>query len=342
MRYDKIAPSLLTALDDFAQAGNTGLRRHARAMGVVATESQKPPRVAVFLRCDETSNLDHLTALGVKMNQRQGRVRTAFMPMASVDPVSDDPQIRQIIPSRRLKLLMDAASAAVHVSDLRLNGGLTGKQTLVGVVDSGIDPNHPAFQARILRIWDQTIDGPGVPEGDYGLELTGPALVASRDRDGHGTHVAGIAAGRDATFGGIAPDATLVIVKTDLQDAHIADGVRYVFRVAAEMNRPAVVNLSLGGHFDAHDGTDPLSQIIDQESGPGRIVCCAAGTEGNDNIHGEVNVKGRQTKSLSFHVPASALAEPILTGTFSGWYEGQIPSRSPSAALPGSRRHSKR
>jgi len=321
MRYDKIAPSLLTALDDFAHAGNTGLRRHARAMGVVATESQKPPRVAVFLRCDETSNLDHLTALGVKLNQRHGSVRTAFMPVASVDVVSDDPEIRQIVPSRRLKPLMDAASSAVHVQDLRQTG-LTGKQTIVGVVDSGIDPNHPAFQGRILRIWDQTIDGPGVLEGDYGLELTGPALVASRDRNGHGTHVAGIAAGQDATFGGVAPDASLVIVKTDMQDAHIADGVRYVFRAAAEMNRPAVVNLSLGGHFDAHDGSDPLSQIIDQESGPGRIVCCAAGNEGTDNIHGEVSVKGGQTKSLSFHVPASTSADPILTGTFSGWYEG--------------------
>ena len=37
--------------------------------------------------------------------------------------------------------------------------------------------------------------------------------------------------------------------------------------------------------YDAHDGTDELSAIIDQESGPGRIIVCAAGNEGDENIH---------------------------------------------------------
>jgi subtilisin family serine protease len=124
--------------------------------------------------------------------------------------------------------------------------------------------------------------GPGVAEGSYGLELSGASNESSKDTDGHGTHVAGIAAGAGAKYGGVAPKATLVIVKTDFQDAQIAEGIRYVFRVAGELGLPAVVNLSLGGHFDAHDGSDSLSQLINQESGPGRIVCCAAGNEGSD------------------------------------------------------------
>lgn len=82
-------------------------------------------------------------------------------------------------------------------------------------------------------------------------------------------------------------------MKSDLLDAHIADGVRYAFRLADERGRPAVVNLSLSGHADAHDGTDPLSQIIDAESGPGRLVCCAAGNEGDESIHAALPLQGR-------------------------------------------------
>jgi subtilisin family serine protease len=98
------------------------------------------------------------------------------------------------------------------------------------VVDTGIDPSPAFFEGRILQIWDQALPGPGVLEGGYGVELAPGMLTVSRDTHGHGTHVAGIAAGEHPTRGGVAPKADLVIVKTDFQDAHIADGVRYIFR----------------------------------------------------------------------------------------------------------------
>lgn len=190
------------------------------------------------------------------------------------------------------------AAAQGSIPQFRTAEGLSGTNVIVGIVDTGIDPIHPAFAGRILHIWDQTLPGPGVPEGGYGIEVTGATLTASRDTVGHGTHVAGIAAGADPGFGGIAPAARLLIVKTDLQDAHIADGIRYIFRVAGQMGCPAVVNLSLGGHADAHDGSDSLSQIIDQETGPGRIVCCAAGNEGDDNIHAQATVPAGATRRI--------------------------------------------
>lgn len=140
---------------------------------------------------------------------------------------------------------MDKALAKVKLPGFRSSEGLSGDGVIVGIVDTGIDPNHPDFVGRILRIWDQTVSGPGVAEGSFGLELTGPLISASRDTDGHGTHVAGIAAGAGTKFSGVAPKANFVIVKTSFQDAHIADGIRYIFRVAEQPGRPAVVNLSL-------------------------------------------------------------------------------------------------
>jgi subtilisin family serine protease len=201
---------------------------------------------------------------------------------------------------------------------------------IIGIIDSGIDPKHPAFEGRILRIWDQTLSGPGVLEGKYGAELTGSLLTVSQDTNGHGTHVAGIAAGVDATYGGVAPEAELIIVRSDLDEGHIADAVRYIFRVARELGRPAVVNMSLGGHFDPHDGSDSLSKIIDSETGPGRIVCCAAGNEGNDNIHAQAIVKAGKTHTMRFNVPLNQSSIALLNGWYSSAGQLEVSLRSPN------------
>ncbi|MER5296094.1 S8 family serine peptidase, partial [Streptomyces pharetrae] len=159
-----------------------------------------------------------------------------------------------------------------HVTTRNGRTGPDRDGVLIGVVGTGIDPRHPEFLGRIDRIWDQTLaGGSGVPEGRYGAELTADSLgadVLSRDSDGHGTHVAGIAAGTEE----VAPEARIVAVRTDFQDAHIINGIQYVFRLAGELGVPAVVNLSLGGHVDAHDGTDLMSLAIEEERGPGGLA----------------------------------------------------------------------
>jgi subtilisin family serine protease len=251
------------------------------------------------------------------------------LPIDSLDAVSDDPAVQRIKPSRYLKAKMDVAPGKVNLSQFKNKTGLTGKGVVIGIVDTGIDAKHPAKAGRILRVWDQTLPGDGVPEGGYGIELTGANLSTSRDTEGHGTHVAGIAAGEDSTYAGVAPEAELVIVKSDLQDAHIADGIRYIFRVAGEMGRPAVVNLSLGGHADAHDGSDSLSQIIDAESGPGRIVCCAAGNEGNDNIHAQTAVAKGKTVTMRFRVPDGSVGIALLNGWYPGNSSFEVSLRTP-------------
>lgn len=127
---------------------------------------------------------------------------------------------------------------------------LTGRGTLIGVIDSGIDYGHPDFcfangDTRILALWDQTIPANSVldvldpsntlpaPEG-YSLgtlftpEIINTALsmnsvqeqetiCPSRDISGHGTHVTGIAAGNgqasNGVYRGVAYEADLLIVK---------------------------------------------------------------------------------------------------------------------------------
>ncbi|MGB3656256.1 MAG: S8 family peptidase, partial [Rivularia sp. (in: cyanobacteria)] len=332
MRHEKLSPGILLAYEDFHKEGGSALATHKRSLGIISPRSAlKPIRSVVFIYCDEEADLSHLSQYGIIINQNRGKVRTAFLPIENLDRLSEEPAIKRIKPSRKLHWRMDVAPGKVTLPQFQQkNSQLSGKGVVIGVIDSGIDSAHPAFSGRILRVWDQTLSGKGVAEGRYGAELEDKYLAMSLDTNGHGTHVAGIAGGSDREFCGVAPEAEFIIVKTDLQDAHIADGVRYVFRVASEMGLPAVVNLSLGGHADGHDGTDSLSKIINAQTGLGRIVCTAAGNEGNDNIHGQTLVKSGEMNTMRFSAPLNQVGIVWLNGWYSKDSELEISVRSPN------------
>lgn len=332
MRHEKLSPGILLAYENYQREGARALTTHKRSLGIVSPRSTlKPIRSVVFIYCDEQADLSHLSEYGIEINQNSGRVRTAFVPIESLGRLSEEPAIERIKPSRKLHWRMDVAPEKVELPQFQqTNSQLSGKGVVIGIIDSGIDSAHPAFAGRILRIWDQTLSGKGVAEGGYGAELEDKYLAMSLDTDGHGTHVAGIAGGSDKEFCGVAPEAQFIIVKTDLQDAHIADAVRYVFRVASEMGLPAVVNLSLGGHADGHDGTDSLSKIINAQTGPGRIVCTAAGNEGNDNIHGQTNVTPGEMSTMRFSAPLNQVGIVWLNGWYSKDSELEVSVRSPN------------
>lgn len=319
MDYSKISGPLLSVYEDGQEAGPASLVVHSRSLeAALPLDVPVSPQAVVFLHCDENADLGNLVSKGLVLNNRRGRIRTALMPLDLLDDLSETPEVQRVIASQKMKPRLDRALAKVEIPAFRTCKGLSGKNVIVGVVDTGIDPKHPDFAGRILRIWDQTKHGPGVPEGRYGVELMGNDLTKSHDEDGHGTHVAGIAAGAGAKYTGVAPEAELVIVKTTFQDAHIADGIRYIFRIAEELTRPAVVNLSLGGHYDPHDGSDSLSLLIDDEIGPGKIVVCAAGNEGTDDIHARIKLGAPATETLKFRVSAKGVEYAALNG----WYPG--------------------
>jgi subtilisin family serine protease len=144
------------------------------------------------------------------------------------------------------------------------NAGVTGKGIRVGIVDTGIDPDHPDFAGRIATTKDLT------GEGD-------------RDNNGHGTHVAGIVGGTGAQSGGkyrgVAPDCTFIIAKVLKGDgsgmmSDVIAGLEFVVEQHAQ-----VVNLSLGGGGNC-DGTDALSTACNSVWDQGIVVCVAAGNAG--------------------------------------------------------------
>lgn len=124
--------------------------------------------------------------------------------------------------------------------------------------------------------------------------------IPSRDNTGHGTAVAGIAAGRspDGLYTGAAPTAELIVVKLGLpredsfpRTTEIMRGVTYVLRKALELDQPLVINLSFGNSYGSHDGSSLLERFLDNAAEIGRtVICVGSGNEGNARGHFSGNI----------------------------------------------------
>ena len=203
--------------------------------------------------------------------------------------------------------------------------GLKGQDVLIGFIDTGIDYTHPAFRrpdglSRIVGIWDQTLQT-GQPPFDlnYGtaysqeelnqaLGMEDPfSLVPSRDENGHGTFLAGVAAGSalpQQSFSGAAPEALIAIVKLKpakeylkeifyvtgsapaYQSTDIMLGIRYLILLADALKKPLVICIGLGSDQGSHSGSSPLDSMLsvtDQYRGIHAVT--AAGNEAGKAHH---------------------------------------------------------
>lgn len=206
------------------------------------------------------------------------------------------------------------------------NFDLQGEGVLIGLVDTGIDYMNPVFQyddgtTKIVSIWDQTIFSENQFPQDlyYGTEfpreqinnaLSSPNpldIVPSTDEIGHGTALAGVAAGfphSDYAFTGVAPKAEIVAVKLKTgkpylkeffkipedsiyyQENDIIFGIEYLLQTAKRLKRPIVICIGLGTSQGSHAEVGILSSYLTRTSRiPGVAVVIAAGNEGNLGHH---------------------------------------------------------
>ncbi len=156
-------------------------------------------------------------------------------------------------------------SSVPHIGAPRLwNVGLTGEGVRLAIVDTGVDSEHPDLVGRVVEAMD----------------FTGEGLA---DRNGHGTHCAGIAVGSGAASGGlyrgVAPDALVCSAKVLRSDGQgmmsdVMAGIEWAVDQGVQ-----IINLSLGSPGPAN-GTDALSEMCEAAVELGVIVCVAAGNEG--------------------------------------------------------------
>jgi len=149
-------------------------------------------------------------------------------------------------------------------------GVSTGEGVVVAIIDTGIDAAHPKFSGKIL-------------ENSYNSLTNQIGLSYVDDDHGHGTHISGIVAASmdgDPDICGVAPDAKLLIVKSNQPDdtRHISSaswvrGLNY----AAE-NGANVINMSFSRHYSNSGGAYSIEQrAIASAIAKGITIVCAAG-----------------------------------------------------------------
>lgn len=226
---------------------------------------------------------------------------------------------------------------------------LLGTGVLVAIIDSGIDYSHPDFRnvdgtTRIAALWDQTI--PGTPPPNYGIgtlytrEMINEALltpmpermeiVPSVDLSGHGTHVAGIAAGNgrasNGLYRGVAPLSELLIVKlgTSVGDSfprttQLMTAIDFCIRSAIAIDRPIAINLSFGNNYGSHTGRTLLESYINDVSNQGKTsIVIGTGNEGvsGNHVQGVLSMGRNQIIELAVTEYVFALSLQIWKNYF--------------------------
>ncbi|MEM2143504.1 MAG: S8 family serine peptidase, partial [Candidatus Thorarchaeota archaeon] len=146
-------------------------------------------------------------------------------------------------------------------------------------------------EPKVAALYDQ------VSKAVYvrGVNLTTHGLsVGDLDTGGHGTHVCSIIAGGQVghtSMLGVAPDADLIVVRSQLTSAQILDGLAFAVAQGAD-----VINLSFSSFMGFLDGTDvedlAISQIVLQNR---TVVVAAAGNLGGQSKHARLSVETGHT-----------------------------------------------
>ena len=104
--------------------------------------------------------------------------------------------------------------------------------------------------------------------------------------DSHGTHTAGIAAGTRSPlgFGGMAPDADIVLVSTEAEENVNEIAFQFVAHYAQQIEAPVVLSASMNSHEGPHNGTGTMPELIDELSHH-VIPVLSVGNEGNKHLH---------------------------------------------------------
>ena len=283
-----------------------------------------------------SGNLEAVREIASSVTELSNEYAILTVPESRIEQLAQIPEIEYIEKPKRL--FFEAVNGKrvscilpVQTAPLKLFGA----GILTAVIDSGIDYSHPDFRnpdgtTRIRALWDQSISG-NPPEGyflgtEYTQEQINAALsepvkarqeqiVPSRDISGHGTSVAGIAAGNGrgsvgGIYMGVAPQSELLIVKLGNprqggfpRTTELMQGVDYVLRKALEYRMPVAINISFGNTYGSHEGTSLLERYLDDMSNYWKsVICVGSGNEGTSAGHTSGMLKEREEQRVELGV----------------------------------------
>ncbi|MGI6095623.1 MAG: S8 family peptidase [Lachnospiraceae bacterium] len=286
-----------------------------------------------------SGDIRYLEGRGIQVTELLGGYAILTLSESLIDGLADLPEIEYVEKPKRLFFSVNQGKAASCINVVQtdvspLGEALWGKGVLVACVDSGIDYAHPDFRnadgsTRILKLWDQSIEG-SPPQGyrigtEYTREQINTALqqdsrtarlevVPSVDVSGHGTAVMGIAAGNgrasQGVYRGVASESDLIVVKLGPskeggfpRTTELMQGIDYAVRQGIFYGRPLALNLSFGNNYGSHRGDSLLETYLDQVASQGRnVICVGTGNEGSQATHTSGVLAEGRTEQVSLGV----------------------------------------
>ncbi|RKE77987.1 S8/S53 family peptidase [Chryseobacterium sp. AG363] len=296
-----------------------------------------------------TKEPEKLKADGFLIQSQFPAFSTALVTIEDIERLTQLPYVTSVMGPEFDALHNDVSRAQSGASLLQdgvfNNTAYNGTGVLVGIYDSGIDWKHPDFRksddqtkSRIVSIWDQTLTaqaGETAPAGfatgveytkaqiEDELDGTPTGFVRENDTNGHGTHVSGTAAGNGSAFTdkrhkGFSSDADIVFVKGgngSFPTTNTINALTYFKNVATALNKPIVVNMSIGGQSSAHDGTSSHEVAVNSftTSGAGRVVVISAGNDYGANLHRKVDIAAGAAQTYNFTVASNTSAASVFS-----------------------------
>ncbi|MEM6785400.1 MAG: S8 family serine peptidase, partial [Bacteroidota bacterium] len=215
------------------------------------------------------------------------------------------PLVRFVEEDEVVRLNLAESTELVGATDAWASG-YTGAGQAVAVLDTGVDGSHPFLQGKVVAeaCYSAAAGGTSVcPNGQRSQTGPGAGDHCARSTSGcdHGTHVAGIAAGKGSSFSGVAPDADIIAVQVFTQftgfsscfpgpspcvgayTSDIISGLEFVYAQRNTLN-VASANMSLGGgSFTTPCDSDSRKPIIDNLRSAGIATVIASGNGSNSN-----------------------------------------------------------
>ena len=294
--YEKMSVATQAFLDN-RSAFPTETKRHAAISQVRGKEM-----VDVFITLHDSQNTSRITALGGVIGARFTGLVTAQVPVAKLQAIAALDEVEQVSIAEMMESNVDTTRSVTSVNYVAegLQHGLPanydGKGVVFGIIDSGIDFNHAAFQdslgnTRIKCVYmpadnsgtKVTIDGTVLPGSEFDSTRIA-SLTTDLASSAHGSHTAFIGAGSpNGPYSGMAPGADIVMcaLAGKNTDVNIANSVKYITQYAKRVGKPCVISVSMGARRGPHDGTSKLCKIYDEVGKNDAVVCLANGNLGS-------------------------------------------------------------